>query len=603
MQVVYQGIRQKKRLRGPVIDLVALVASLGAHYYTLTAFSCTLMCAAEKLVYRTQNRSRRDMIGVFQQQQQKVWLLRAGMEVEGLLADLQIGDTIVVHAGGLIPVDGVITQGTVTIDQHMLTGEAQPVEKGVGDNVLAATLLLTGRIQVRVEKAGNATITAQIGAVMSEIEDYRERQEMRCDETADRLVLPTLTAGALTLMRLGPMSAVTVVGANFTETLRIAYPLGALTYLNLAAQRGILIKDGRALEMLSQVDTVIFDKTGTLTLEQPAVIALHPCSDISEAQLLTYAAAAEFRQTHPIARAILEAAEQRHLLLPPIEEAAYEVGYGIKVQITSGEHSPFIRVGSARFMIQEGLPLPALIEAVQQRCHKQGHSLVYVALDQQLVGVVELAAKIRPEVQALVQQLQQRGLKRYILSGDQQPPTQHLAESLGLDGYFAEVLPADKARYVEALQKQGRKVCFIGDGINDAIALKQADVSISLRGATTVATDIAQIIFMDQSLVQLDHLFDLARQLDANLKRSFAAMIIPGVVNLGGALFFRFGIRSAIVLFNVSLLAGVANSLSPLLKLKQKSRVTSQKTSASSGEPSGVRAVRFPISLTSNGWK
>lgn len=333
VKVVYKGIVEERRLRGPVIDLVAVGASLSAHYYLLTAASCVLMCAAEKVVYRTQDRSRRDMVSVFEQQQPLVWMLRHGVEVEAPLADLQAGDIVVVDAGGVIPVDGVITVGAATIDQHMLTGEAQPVEKSVGDAALAATLLLTGRIHLRVEKTGNATITAQIGAVMNEIEDYRERQEMRCDETADRLVWPTLTAGILTLARLGRMSAVTVVGANFTETLRIAYPLGALSYLNRAAQQGILIKDGRALEMLSKVDTVIFDKTGTLTLEQPHVAALHPCVGVSESELLTYAAAAEFRQTHPIARAILAAAQQRQLTLPPVAEAAYAVGFGIQVRV------------------------------------------------------------------------------------------------------------------------------------------------------------------------------------------------------------------------------------------------------------------------------
>lgn len=601
VKVVYQGVTQEKRLRGPVVDLVAIGAALSAHYYTLTAASCALMCAAEKLVYRTQDRSHHDLLSIFQQQEQPVWLLREGVEVAGVLTELQPGDTLVVRAGEIIAVDGVITHGAALVDQHLLTGEAQPVEKGLGDPVLAATLLLTGRIEVRVEQAGSATLTAQIGAVLHDITDYRERQELRCDETADRLVLPTLTAGALTLVRLGRMSALTVMGANFTETLRVAYPLGALSYLNLAAQQGILIKDGRALERLSQVDTVIFDKTGTLTLDQPHVAALHPRLPFSSEQLLTYAAAAEFRQNHPLARAILAAAEQRQLPLPLIDEAAYVVGFGIKVRLrpsvgpnasTQGHHPAagdsglLIRVGSARFMAQEGLVLPAELVDLQQRCHEQGHSLVYVALGDQLAGALELHATVRPEVQNVVQQLRQRGLQLYIISGDQPQPTQHLAAILGVDNYFAEVLPADKARYVEQLQRAGRTVCFIGDGINDAVALKQADVSMSVRGATTVATNIAQIIFMDQSLHQLGHLFELGHQLDANLKRSLAAMLVPSGINLVGALFFRFSIRSAIVLFNASLLAGVTNALAPLL--------TQTRQAPANAAPSSAAAVGIP---------
>ncbi len=576
LKVVHKGIVEDKKLRGPVVDLVALSASMAAHYYTLTAISCTLMCVAEKLVFMAQDRSRRDMASIFKKQNPHVWMVVGDEEREVALTDVQIGDVIVVVAGGIIPVDGVIASGEACIDQHMLTGESKPVEKVVGDAVFASTVVLVGHIRIRVETTGDATITAQIGAVMDEISDYQERQELRCDETADKLVWPTLAAGAVMLGLRGIASAATMVGCNFTETLRIAYPLGALSYLNLAAKEGILVKDGRALETLRNVDTLLFDKTGTLTLARPHVAVLHPVEGMDEATLLGYAAAAEFHQTHPIAQAIQAAATERKCPPLSVHDVAYDIGYGIRVTVSmppaneqdrlynaSTEPERAIRVGSARYMAREGITVPEYFQTLEERCHVNGDSLVYVAVDHDLAGAIELHPTLRPEVRVLMTNLKQRGLKLYLVSGDHSTPTKHLAEMLEFDGFRAEVLPIDKARFVEQLQNEGRKVCFIGDGINDAIALKQADVSISLRGATTVATDVAGVILMDQDLTRIEQLLDFAAGLDANANRSLAAMLIPSMANVVGVLFFHLGIRSSLLLFNASLLAGVCNGIAP----------------------------------------
>ncbi|HRI66404.1 MAG TPA: heavy metal translocating P-type ATPase [Polyangium sp.] len=566
VRVVYTGIVEKKKLRGPIVDLVALGASMGAHYYALTAASCMLMCLAEKLVYRAQDRSRKDMISVFRRQRSAVWMVDGDEIREVTLAQIHIGDIVVVVAGGTIPVDGVIISGSASIDQHMLTGESTPVERHVNDPVLGATVVLAGNIRIRVEKTGDETIAAQIAVVMDQIAHYRERQEMRCDETADKLVWPTLGAGALTYVALGLQSTVTVIGCNFTEALRIAYPLGALSYLNLAAKEGILVKDARALEMLGKVDTLLFDKTGTLTLAQPHVAQLHPAFGIDENTLLTYAASAELRQTHPIARAIQTAAEERKCSLLTMQDAAYDIGFGIRVVASSPRADDvLIRVGSARYMNREGIVVPENFQSLDARCHAHGHSLVHVAVGDTFVGAIELHATLRPEVRPLVEQLKLRGIQLHLVSGDHELPTKHLAEALEFDGFVAQVLPADKARFVERLQRKGHKVGFIGDGINDAIALEQADVSISLRGATTVATDVAQVILMDQDLTKIVRLLELAKELDSNLERSLGAMVIPSAVNLAGALFFHLGIRSSIILFNVSLLAGAFNGLSPFI--------------------------------------
>lgn len=576
VKAVYKGIVENKKLRGPVVDLIAIAASMSERYYTLTALSCTLIYASEKLVLKVQDRSRRDMTAVFKKQNPRVWAVVGELEVEVALADVQIGDVLLVVAGGIIPVDGVIVWGEACIDQHMLTGESQPVEKTVGEAVLASTVVLVGHIRIRVGKTGNDTITAQIGAVMDEIRDYRERQELRCDETADKLVAPTLAAGGAMVWLRGTQSAAAMVGCNFAEVLRIAYPLGALSYLNLAAKEGILVKDGRALETLGKVDTLLFDKTGTLTLARPHVAALHPSPGIDEATLLGYAASAEFHQTHPIAQAIQAAATARGCSLFSVQGIAYDIGYGVRATVATlpadeparagsapAGHRRVVRVGSARYMAHEGIPVPA--DSLAERCHDHGYSLVYVAVDRDLAGAIELHPTLRPEVRTLVANLKQRNLKLYLVSGDHATPTRHLAELLEFDGFRAEVLPADKARFVEQLQSEGHKVCFIGDGINDALALKQADVSISLRGATAVATDVAGVVLMDQDLTRIEQLLDLAARLDANANRSLAAVIIFSTANALGVLFFNFGIRSSQILFGVSLLAGAFNGIAPAM--------------------------------------
>jgi P-type E1-E2 ATPase len=310
--------------------------------------------------------------------------------------------------------------------------------------------------------------------------------------------------------------------------------------------------------------------------------------------VLTYAAAAEQRQTHPLAHAILAAAQARQLPLPAIDEAHYHVGYGIQVRLPpsalrrrpssvnghqfagpvrnvglgTAEADLLIHVGSERFMAQAGIAVPADIQALQAACDAQGHALVLVAVDERLAGAIELQPTVRPEAKTVVDALHARRLTLYIISGDQPEPTRRLAQELGIEHHFAQVLPEQKARFVEQLQRQGRKVCFVGDGINDAIALKQAQVSISLRGATSVATDTAQVVLMDQSLQRLPALFDLAHELDRNLTASLWLVTAPACVVIGGVFLFHVGVPLAVAAYSGSFAASVANAMRPLLRQK-----------------------------------
>ena len=559
----YNGLVQERRFKASILDAITVLGTLASGYFFAGALANWLYYAGVKIVQRTKDKSRQTLSQVFVVQPRTVWLWQGeGVEIETAFDALQAGQHVVIRAGECIPVDGEIVEGVAGIDQRMLTGESQPVEKAAGERVFAATLVLSGRIVVRVEEKGTATVAAQIGQMLHRTVDFKSTVELRSVELSNRLALPTLGLGGVTWLALGLPSAIALVGANFSEVLRVASPLGLLNFLDLATRQGILIKDGRSLELLAEIDTVVFDKTGTLTLEQPVVDRVYAFGECDEDTLLAYAAAAEAHQTHPVASAIREAAQVRKLDLPAIEEGCYALGYGVTVDCQGLQ----VHVGSARFMAREGVGLPAMAQTLQAQCHAEGHSLVYVALGGQLAGLIELHAALRPEARSIVERLKARHLEVCIISGDQEAPTRRLAEALGIVRYFAEVLPADKAEYVDSLQREGRKVCFVGDGINDAIALKMATVSISLSGASTAATDTAQIILMDKSLNQLDRVFALSQELNANLNTTVVTTLGPGIICAGGVFFLHWKILSTVLMYSLSPLAGVANAMLPAVK-------------------------------------
>lgn len=561
-QEVYRIAVQERRISILHLMLGYFIGLWFSGYYLVGVMGLLLGTLCSKVQLLTQVVTRHSLTHLFGEQPSRIWVILEGVEVQIPFAELRVGDILVLDAGQLVPVDGVIVHGTATLDEHRLTGESQPAEKGVGDAVLAATLMLGGRIHVRVEKTGAETAAAQIGEILNRTVEVQEARLADLFKSVEYTLIPTLAAGALGWIVSGPTTGLALMGCNyFLGTVPLRF-LTLLNGLSLGAQRGILIKDGRALERLPAIDTIVFDKTGTLTLERPQVVQIHASPGWDEKEVLRLAAAAEYRQTHPIARAILEAAATRQLAVPLIDEAHYEIGSGLKVRLDGRQ----VRVGSQRFLEMEGLRLPAPLRMVQHKSQGQGHSLVFVAVEETVVGAIEFAATLRPETQAVVQGLQRRGFTLYILSGDQEAPTRKLAAQLGMSGYFANTLPEQKAERVEQLQQQGHRVCFVGDGINDAVALLQADVSISLRGATTIATDAAQVVLMEAHLEQLQVLLDLARAYDRNLRtiarraKGFGLAAAAGVLLLP-AYKFRFVEMLWIIQFAI----GVGAARRPLL--------------------------------------
>jgi heavy metal translocating P-type ATPase len=524
-----------------------------------------LYAVAEKITLLATDTTHKELIDVFKVHPDFVWVISDGVEVQCRFEDIHVGDIVAVHAGEMIPADGTVVEGIATIDQHILTGESQPVEKEFGQPVFATTMVLSGKISVKVEKAGNDSIVAKIGRILNETTDFKSSVQMRSQILSDRTVLPTLIFGAISLPLLGFEGALAVVSAHFKCKMNATAPLSALNHFKSASKQGILFKDGRSLDLLYGIDTIVFDKTGTLTQDEPTVTHIH-CfvPDYTPQTVLCYAASAEVKQTHPIARAILRFARQQDVNVIPLDHATYKVGYGL--QVVLDQH--IVRVGSTRFMELEQLPISACIQQEIERCHQLAHSLILVAVDKMIVGGLELATTLRPEVHQVIAQLRRlpQIQSMYIISGDNEIPTRHLAQELGIDQYFAETLPQHKATLIEQLQREGKSICFIGDGINDSIALRKAQVSVSLRGASTIATDSAQIVLMDGTLEQLPALFTIAKHFHQNINLMFGVTVAPMIFGIASVFLFQFGLVPILIINKFGLIVALWVAMQPTWK-------------------------------------
>lgn len=562
----YEVVFKEKRLGVDLLDSIVVLGCLGTLQIFPGAVLAWCLSFGRSLVKKTEDNSKKMLLSAFGKQPRFVWLLKEGVELEVSLDRVNAGDIVVAHTGDMVPVDGHITEGMAMIDQQALTGESTPAEKGVGDRVYASTIMVAGKIYISVEKAGSETASAKISQILNDTAGYKLTSQNKGERLADTAVVPTLAAGALAYSLLGPHAGVAVLNSDLGTGIRMAAPLAMLSTLALCAQKGILVKDGRALELMGEIDTVLFDKTGTLTRERPEVGRIISSNGFKERDVLRFAATAEQKFHHPIALAILHKAEELGVELASTDETQYRIGYGISVGIDG--HT--VRVGSRRYMDMEGIAIPPEVEEALASAHLEGNTLVMVGVDDKLGGALELQASVRPEVREIVEGLRARGIKHLaIISGDHEAPTRKLAEELGMDRYFAQVLPADKADYVEKLQQEGRKVCFVGDGINDSIALKKANVSISLRGATSIATDTAQIVFMEQGLGKLCELRDIAHAMDRNVRNSWIMIVVPNVVCVAGVFLAGFGIGASVLTNNVAALGALANGVWPMRKVAQ----------------------------------
>ena len=557
---------QEKKIGLEVLITSSSLLGIALSQYSGMQLDGIFYYLGHKLVAKAEGHSKKIFTDIFTQLPRKVWVLKDHVEVEMPLENIVSNDIVIVTIGEIIAIDGTIVKGMAIIDQHVLTGESQPVEKQVGDKALASTVVISGKIWIKVEQAGKETVVSQVNQILNQAAQFQTQLHLRGDEWSHKAVVPFMGISFVAYLLTGPMGALVCLSSHFGTRFKVIAPLSTLNHLEVALKKGILVKDGRALEKLTQVDTLLFDKTGTLTEEIPEVGKITTCDSYQEEDVLSYAALAEQKLKHPIAKAIINKANAFQLNLPEVEDANYQIGYGVTVTFDG----QLIQVGSQRFMDIEGIRLPEKIGDVLNHAHQQGHSLVMVSLNHKLIGVIEIQVVVRSEVKQMLHELRQHGIKHMaIVSGDQKQPTQNLAEQLGMDDYFYEILPQEKAKIVEQLQQEGKTVGFVGDGINDTIAMKQADVSISLMGASSIATDVAQIILMEENLYLIVELLKLSKQLDTNLKTSLGILFVPSVLGLGGTFLFHIGFITVVFLKNAFFLVGTANTMLPLKALNQ----------------------------------
>lgn len=559
---VGRAIKEKK-IKVDILDAVVTIACLATGNVFAAALMTWCLSTGANILDKTSEESKKMLTSVFGKQERFAWVFKGKKKkVQVPVESLKVGDTIVVHTGEYIPIDGEVSYGDGMVDQHILTGESAPVEKKKGDKVFASTLLMAGYIYVTVQKTGAETTASKIKEIISHSANYKVRVHSRAERLADKAVLPTLGLASVGYATAGQGAALAIINCDYGTGIRMAAPMGLLSSLTNAARHGVLVKNGQALETLPQIDAFLFDKTGTLTREIPEVreiISVH--KDFDERRLLAYTAAAEKRFTHPIARAIWKKAEEKRLRIPKRDESKYHVGFGIEVGINGN----LIKVGSPRFMEKERIRIPSIIEKKIREVRHKGGMAILTAINGDLAGVLDLQTSHRPEAYDVIQGLKNRGVKDIVLiSGDHEVPTRNLAERLGIERYYAEVLPQDKAEFVKMLKREGRRVAMTGDGINDAPALSLADVSISLRGATDIATDVADIVFMDGDLVKTNLLYDISKNLERNVNRSWGLIVVPNTLCIIGALFGRVGLGISLIMNNGFNFIATMNGMVPM---------------------------------------
>ena len=565
----FLSVFKEKKLKNDLLNGLVVTGTLVTHHFFVTALYTFISNLGSVLVQRSKGYSEEMLKGVFNRKITTVWALRDEAEIETPIEQVRIDDVIVIHTGELIPLDGTIVKGAITVDQHMLTGESIPVERTIDDEVFASTVVIAGYAWVKVTETGQNTVVAKIENVLQGTSHFKTGLQLKGEQWADSAAAPILGLGTLLWPFQGLGVATAVFNCSPGNGIRLSASAQTLTHIILASQESILIKDGRVLEQLMEVDTVVFDKTGTLTEDKHEVMRiLGADAGYSASEVLYYAAATEQRVGHPLAKAIIAKAHEQGIELPELDrsDAKYEVGKGVSATVDGKA----VQVGSLSFMEKSQLSIPESIESDVREAIANGSSVVMVVIDGAIVGGIEIQAQLREEVKDVIASLRRRGMKHlYILSGDQLEPTRQMARALELDGYFHNVSPEEKSSVIEQLQSEGKKVCFIGDGINDVIAMKKANVSISMSGASSIATDVAQVILMSGSLAEMDHMLELAQQLKKKLIMTITSYTTVVVVSFSSIVFFGAPPFLALIIQStVNNTYGLTQALLPLKHLR-----------------------------------
>jgi Cu2+-exporting ATPase len=504
-------------LRARTLDMMVLVATAigiaftysaavtfglaGDTFYDAAAMLATFVLLGHWFEMRARGGANDSIRALLDLAPPKAIVVRDGEPVEIATAEVRVGDILLIRPGSKIPVDADVIDGLSEVDESAVTGESLPVSKKPGDRLVGATINKNGTLRAGTIAVGSDTALAQIVALVQEAQSSKAPGQRLADRAAFWLVLVALGAGLLTFLiwavlvgrsvEESLLFAIAVVVITCPDALGLATPTAIMVGSGLGAKRGILFKNATGLEQAARLETVVFDKTGTLTRGEPEVVAVAVRDGTNEDELLSLVAAAEADSEHPLAEAIVKAARDRGLDLPRADAFEAVPGHGALATVAGRR----LAIGNQRLMDRQHISLDGL-QARAQELAGEGRTVVQVAVDDRAAGLIAIADAPRDSAADAVRALHDLDVRTVMLSGDSRPTAERIAREVGIDDIIAEVLPADKAAKVAELQASGRKVAMVGDGVNDAPALAQADVGIAIGTGTDVAVETADVVLM-----------------------------------------------------------------------------------------------------------
>lgn len=514
----------KRKLHVEVLDATAISVSLLRRDFNTAGSVMFLLGVGELLEEWTHKKSVGDLARSMSLNVEKVWKKVDGTEVFVPLSDVTAGDELTVHMGTVIPLDGVVVSGEAMINQASMTGESQPVRKEPGSYVYAGTALEEGEITFKVEKSAGSTRYERIVQMIEDSEKLKSSVEGKASNLADALVPWSLGGTALTyLLTRNATKALSILMVDFSCALKLAMPVSVLSAIREAGSFKITVKGGKFLEAVAEADTIVFDKTGTLTEAKPIVAKVISFNGYSENELLRIAACLEEHFPHSMAKAVVNAAKERHL---DHEEMHTKVEYIVAHGISTTIEGKKAVIGSHHFIFEdEKCTIP---EGMEDRFENlpEEYSHLYLAIQNELAAVICIEDPLRKEAAQVVEQLREAGLSKIVMmTGDSDRTAKAIAKRVGVDEYYSEVLPEDKANFVEREKQAGRKVIMIGDGINDSPALSAADVGIAISEGAEIAREVADITVGADDLKEIVKLKRLSDALMQRIRRNYRIIV------------------------------------------------------------------------------
>lgn len=504
VKYIYQGIHTllQRKIEVPVLDATAIGVSMFRGDISTAGSVMFLLGIGEILEEWTHKKSVDDLARSMSLNISRVWLCNDGQEMLVPTTKIQTGDLVRVHMGNMVPFDGTVAEGEAMVNQASLTGESEPVRKYIASTVYAGTVVEEGELTIRVKETNGASKFDKIVTMIEESEKLKSGLESKAEHLADRLVPYTLLGTGITyLLTRNITKAISVLMVDFSCALKLAMPISVLSAIREASNYHVTVKGGRYLEAMAEADTIVFDKTGTLTKAQPTVKQVVAFNGMSENELLRIAACLEEHFPHSMAKAVVQAAIDRHLVHEELHsKVEYIVAHGISSKINDKK----VVIGSYHFVFEdEKCAVPdGMMEEFDKLPSECSH--LFMAIDHELAAVICIEDPLREEAAAVVRKLKETGISKVVMmTGDSDRTAKAIAARVGVDEYYSEVLPEDKASFVEEEKKAGRKVIMIGDGINDSPALSAADIGIAISDGAEIAREIADITVGADSLNEL----------------------------------------------------------------------------------------------------